>query len=266
MQAPPYALLAKAEIKSMADLKGKVISVGGDKDITRIFLERMLKPNGVAPGSYDMIFAGATGARFAALKSGAVDAAILLPPFNFYAESAGFKSLGLTIEYAKDLPFSGSIVNRPWATRNAELLKRVIEVNQKGMTYLLDSRNRDESIAIFQKYSKLSQDDVAKAYDFLIQQNSFFDATGKVSRTKFDNLANTLKQTGRHRRGDGYQTLRAFRRDPDHGLSPGERRASARRPTSQHPHPTPPLFKGREHTALAGNCFDLKPSSSTVPP
>src|SRR3954465_10484019 len=45
MQAPPYALLAKPAIKSMADLKGKLISIGGDKDITRIFLERMLIPN-----------------------------------------------------------------------------------------------------------------------------------------------------------------------------------------------------------------------------
>ena len=94
MQAPPYALLAKPAIKSMADLKGKLISIGGDKDITRIFLERMLIPNGVKPGDYDMIFAGATGARFAALRGGAVDAAILLPPFISSAESAGFKNLG----------------------------------------------------------------------------------------------------------------------------------------------------------------------------
>jgi len=153
MQAPPYALLAKPEIKSMADLKGKLISIGGNKDITRIFLERMLVPNGVAPGSYDMIFAGATGARFAALRSGAVDAAILLPPFNFYAESAGLKTLGLTVDYAKDLPFSGSVVNRAWADKNPQLLKRIIEVTQKGTSELLNSSHRDEAIAIFQKYS-----------------------------------------------------------------------------------------------------------------
>ena len=111
-QSPPYALVAKPSIKSLAELKGKVISVGGPKDITRIYVERMLAPHGVKPGEFDMVFAGATTARFSALQSGAVDAAILLPPFNFYAESAGFTNLGLTIDYARELPFSGSIVNR----------------------------------------------------------------------------------------------------------------------------------------------------------
>ncbi|MFZ1094064.1 MAG: ABC transporter substrate-binding protein, partial [Xanthobacteraceae bacterium] len=60
IQAPPYALLAKPSIKTLADLKGKVISLGGPKDITRIYVERMLEPNGVKPGEFDMVFAGAT--------------------------------------------------------------------------------------------------------------------------------------------------------------------------------------------------------------
>ena len=86
MQAPPYALLAKPAIKHWSDLKGKTISIGGPKDITRIYLERMAGPNGVKPGDYDTVFAGATSARFSALQAGGVDAALLLPPFNFYAD------------------------------------------------------------------------------------------------------------------------------------------------------------------------------------
>ena len=107
VQAPPYSLCASPSIKSMKELKGKTISVGGAKDITRIFVERMLAPNGVKPGEFDMVFAGATSARFSALQSGAVDAAILTPPFNFHAETAGFTNLGHTIDYVKDMPFAG---------------------------------------------------------------------------------------------------------------------------------------------------------------
>ena len=113
MQSPPYALLAKPAIKSIKELKGKTISIGGAKDITRIFVERMLVPNGVKPGDVDYVFAGATSARLSALQSGAVDAAILTSPHNFYAEAAGFTNLGWTIEYAKELPFSGGAVNAP---------------------------------------------------------------------------------------------------------------------------------------------------------
>ena len=86
VQAPPYDLVAKPSIKSLSELKGKVISLGGPKDITRIYVERMLAPNGVKPGEFDMVFAGATAARTSALIAGAVDAAILLPAFNFQAD------------------------------------------------------------------------------------------------------------------------------------------------------------------------------------
>src|SRR5262249_48813907 len=41
VQAPPYALLAKPTIKTLAELKGKTISLGGPKDITKIYVERM---------------------------------------------------------------------------------------------------------------------------------------------------------------------------------------------------------------------------------
>ena len=77
----------------------------------------MLEPNGVKPGEFDMTFAGATSARFSALQAGAVDAAILTPPFNFHAQSAGFTLLGHTIEYV-DMPFAGIAVNTNWAAAN----------------------------------------------------------------------------------------------------------------------------------------------------
>ena len=132
VQAPPYALLAKPAIKSLTELKGKIISLGGPKDITRIYVERMLAPHGVKPGEFDMVFAGATAARASALLAGAVDAAILLPPFNFRAAAAGFNDLGLTIDYVKDLPFSGTVVNVAWANANKATLARLLSAAHQG--------------------------------------------------------------------------------------------------------------------------------------
>src|ERR1700753_707962 len=56
IQSPPYALLAKPEIKRIEDLKDKTIIIGGAKDITRIFTERMLEPHGLKTGDYDYVF------------------------------------------------------------------------------------------------------------------------------------------------------------------------------------------------------------------
>jgi ABC-type nitrate/sulfonate/bicarbonate transport system substrate-binding protein len=195
MQAPPYALLAKPTIKRWPELKGKTISIGGPKDITRIYLERMAVPNGVQPGDYDTVFAGATSARFSALQSGAVDAAILLPPFNFYAESAGFTNLGLTVDYAKELPFTGTVVGRAWASAHKATLEKVLAVNAKSVAWFSDPANRAEAIAIMVEASKLKQEDVAKSYDFL-HKNAFFETTGKVSKAKMSALLAALKGLG----------------------------------------------------------------------
>jgi NitT/TauT family transport system substrate-binding protein len=195
LQAPPYTLLAKPAIKRWADLKGKTISIGGPKDITRIYLERMAGPNGVKPADYDTVFAGATSARFSALQSGAVDAAILLPPFNFFAESAGFTNLGNTIDYARELPFAGAVVGRSWAASHKSTLEKVLRVHNKSMTWFADPGNRVAAIKIMVEASKLKEDDVAKSYDFL-HKNEFFEVSGRISKAKMGALLKALKELG----------------------------------------------------------------------
>ena len=195
VQVPPYDLVAKPGITSMKDLKGKVISLGGPKDITRIYVDRMLEPSGVKDGDFDMVFAGATTARASALLAGAVDAAILLPPFNFQAEAKGFNSLGLTVDYVKDLPFSGTAVNVAWANANKETLEKLLRAKNKSIAWFEDEQNRDGALRILKSASSLNQDDVYKAYKFF-RDGHFFEPTGKVSRAKLSALAKAMESLG----------------------------------------------------------------------
>jgi NitT/TauT family transport system substrate-binding protein len=195
VQAPPYALLARPAIKSIADLKGKTISVGGAKDITRIFLERMLTPHGVRQGEFDMVFAGATSARFSALQAGAVDAALLTSPFSFHAQSAGFTNLGMTIQYVSDLPFSGTIVNRNWAAANPSKAEKFVAAYTRSIAWFRDPQNRTEAVRIMVAVSGLKSQDVEKSYD-LLYEGDFFEPTGSVSRSKLINLVRALHDLG----------------------------------------------------------------------
>jgi NitT/TauT family transport system substrate-binding protein len=195
VQAPPYDLVAKPTIAGMKDLKGKVISLGGPKDITRIYVDRMLEPSGVKDGDFDMVFAGATTARASALLAGAVDAAILLPPFDFQAVAKGFHSLGLTVDYVKDLPFSGTAVNTAWATANKATLEKLMRVKNKSIAWFEDGQNRTDALRILKAASSLSEDDVEKAYDFF-HNGHFFEPTGKVSRAKLVALAKAMESLG----------------------------------------------------------------------
>lgn len=194
MQAPPYSLIGKPNLKSLAELKGKTISVGGAKDITRIFAERILASAGLKTGDFDLIYAGATSARYAALKAGAADAAMLAPPFNFRALAEGFANLGNAVSFV-DMPFAGMAVNRTWAAANQRTVARLITVYNNAMAWFYDPQNRDEALAILLKSTKLKPEDAAATYAFL-HDGKFFEPVGTVSRRKLGTLIEALVSLG----------------------------------------------------------------------
>jgi ABC-type nitrate/sulfonate/bicarbonate transport system substrate-binding protein len=129
--------------------------------------------------------------------AGAIDATILLPPFNFFAESAGFRTLGLSVDYTPELPFTGAVANRNWAMTHRATLEPLILVHNQSVAWFLDPRNREPAIALMVQATRQKPEDVAKAYDFL-QSRNFFDASGQVSRTKMKCHAGRIAGAGRH--------------------------------------------------------------------
>ena len=193
--AAPYEIYAKADIKTWADLRKKTIMIGGIKDITRIYLERMLVPNGVKPGEYDMVFAGATAARFSALASGSVDATILNAPFNFKARGLGLTRLGAAPDYVKDFPFTGYAVSKSWAAQHRGELAAFLGAYAQGVDWFYDPANKAEAVDLAQKISKVDRSDVEQTYDFY-QSLKIFDRKGLVADSGIENLLKVLKDIG----------------------------------------------------------------------
>src|ERR1700730_10699193 len=192
-QVAPYSLWAKPAIKSIADLHDKLISIGGPKDITRIYLERILLPNGVKPGEYDMIFAGTTAARFAALSSGAIDASLLIPPFSFKAKSIGLSHLADVADYTHGLPFTGYATNTAWATTHKPLLLGFLTAMAKGVDWFYQYTTRAEAIDILVKESGLSRADVDATYDYY-RQLHVFDHKGSIESATVGSLIKAMQQ------------------------------------------------------------------------
>lgn len=188
---PPYALDAKPELRSLKDLRGKTIMVGGAKDITLTYLRAMLEPNGLGPDDYSLVFAGATVARASALQTGAVDAAMLLPPFSFHVEDAGFRNLGLVDDYVKT-PFTAMIVNRAWASGNKDTLETFLRVFNQATDWFLDDKNRAEAIAILVAASHLAPADSEKSYDFY-RRIHFFERSDAVSKKGVEAVIDTIR-------------------------------------------------------------------------
>ncbi len=193
--AAPYEIYAKVDIKTYADLRKKVIMIGGVKDITRIYLERMLGPNGLKPGDYDLVFAGATAARFSALASGSIDATILNAPFNFKAKGLGLTRLGAAPDYVRDFPFTGYSVGAAWAKAHKADLAGFLDAYRKGVDWFYDPANRTEAVDIVQKISKVDRADVDQTWAFYTELK-VFDREGRVAASGIENLLKSLKEYG----------------------------------------------------------------------
>ena len=193
-------LIGKRGLKSIKDLKGKTISTGADNDITTVYFETMMAANGIKKGDYTTLPAGVAAARFAALKAGVVDAAVVLPPVNFQAEKAGFVTLGYAADYVKDLPFTGMAVHRRWAAANLSAAKRVLAATDKSVAWLADPSHRDEAVELLVKVGRSSKEDAEASYDYL-KRIEYFEPSSKVSRKKLRNLVEVSRAPGPLRRG-----------------------------------------------------------------
>jgi NitT/TauT family transport system substrate-binding protein len=194
-QVSAYEMMAKPTIATVKDLKGKTICIGGLVDINRVYLDRIMQANGLKDGDYDITVVGNTAGRFAALKSGAADATMLAPPVSFFAEDSGFHSIGMIMDYAPDLPFSGTDVSLAYAAAHRDTLVKLLAVIDKSVAWFDDPANRAEAVDILVKEMKSAREPVERSYDYLRKIN-YFAPTNAISRARMQNLINAMKSLG----------------------------------------------------------------------
>jgi NitT/TauT family transport system substrate-binding protein len=191
---PPYEMVA--DVKTVKELKGKTVVIGGLVDINRVYLERIMQANGLKDGDYDITTVGNTPGRFAALKSGSADATMVAAPFNFYAENAGFHNVGLILDYAKDLPFGSTDVSLAYAKDHREALLRLLDVLEEASVWFNDTNNRDAAIDVLLKVMRSDQrDDTAKSYDYM-RRIGYFEPKGVVSRKSIATVEKEMAAIG----------------------------------------------------------------------
>ncbi len=194
--ASPYAVFAKPEIKQVADLKGKLVSIGGVTDVTLIYMKGLLASAGLKATDVDFVYAKAAGDRFSALLSGGIDATILNPPTYFKATERGFTNLGDTAPYSKDIPFTVWAANSDWAAKNRAALNAFARDYKRGVEWLYNPANRQQAIEILVKHSKQDPKDSAQAYDYLITKLKLFGLDGNVSDAAYEKMAEGLVELG----------------------------------------------------------------------
>jgi NitT/TauT family transport system substrate-binding protein len=128
-----FQLYARPGMKSVADLKGKVVAASGAGASSEAAAKAGLLANGLTSSDYKMAYLGSTSARLAALETGAVDAAVISPPEGLKASKAGFVQVLNMIEM--DLPGGYCTMNarKSWVDANQEAARRFAKGYAEGI-------------------------------------------------------------------------------------------------------------------------------------
>jgi NitT/TauT family transport system substrate-binding protein len=164
MVTPPYSLITLPSITSWQQLKGKTVILATKQEITAIAFRMMAKANHLDwNNDFSIALAGSTPARFAALKSGNVQGAMLGQPFNFMAEAQGMRTLDESYNYMKVWMFDGIAVNPNWAATHREEIVAFLRALRKASEYAYT--HRQEAIDILQAETRSDRATIEKTYD-----------------------------------------------------------------------------------------------------
>jgi NitT/TauT family transport system substrate-binding protein len=192
---PPYFVLAKKGIANIAALRGKTVILGGPSDITRVFMDKVIAGNNLKADDVTYTYAGASSDRYAALVSGGVDAAMLLPPFSFRATDDGFVTIAEVQKYIPHFPFGGLAARTAWAKSNPETVAAFDKSYVQGIRWLYNPANKARAIAILVEVTNSKPDDASRTYDAYVSHLQLFSKDGRFASADFALVIDTLLKT-----------------------------------------------------------------------
>jgi NitT/TauT family transport system substrate-binding protein len=194
-----YAMMAKPGTKAWSDLKGKTMMVGGPKDNTVYYTRVMARPAGLKDDDYQFQFAGASSARYAALKSGAVEAAILTDPFDSQAEQEGFVRLDDLLPKhlnADNYAGGGAVGLRDWAKDHPNEIASYSRAIRKSIAWIYDPANKDALFAILQPKLNVSREAFDRTYQRTVIDTKMWSTEGLTKGPAVQGVVNSLVELG----------------------------------------------------------------------
>ena len=160
---PAFWIYARENIKSPLQLKGKKLAVSSLGGLSHTLAKLALKNAGLDPDrEVVMIAAGTTDIRLAALKSTAVDAAVLNAPGKFKAKKAGLNEVLFIGEQIDSLSGGVATTSELIQTR-PETVQRFVTGAVKGLKYFLS--NRPGSVLFMVKTMNVDMEMAKEVYE-----------------------------------------------------------------------------------------------------
>jgi ABC-type nitrate/sulfonate/bicarbonate transport system substrate-binding protein len=145
---PIYSLVAKPNIMSFADLKGKLIGLADEAGTITIATRKLLTLRGLRKEDYRFKIIEGTPARYSCLKRGECDAVPLGQPHDLQALKEGYRLLGLSTEVVPEFLYTVTAVRRSWADANREPLVRYLRALGAAFKFIREPSNRKAVVKI----------------------------------------------------------------------------------------------------------------------
>lgn len=177
-----FTLHVLPSIKSIADLRGMRVAVNRPVTTDAVFARAALERGGVDPATVTFSSMVATSTRLAALKSHAVEAAVLTPPFDAVGIKEGYRVLARAADVL-DMPWTGLATSTRRLTEKPGEVKAMIRAMLKSLQFI--RQNRDGSIALIRKEFQLEESLAAHIYDEMVPALSI-DGTASIAAIEND--------------------------------------------------------------------------------
>jgi len=141
-----FELIARRDIRSLADLKGKTVGISRYGASTEYALRFGLKANGIDPDKQiKMLAVGEDAARIAGLENGTLAAIVSQVPANFFAHKAGGHTLLPLGDYLETL-LAGVGVSQKKLEQNRDEVKSVIRALLRSLDFMYAQSGEVKSV------------------------------------------------------------------------------------------------------------------------
>jgi ABC-type nitrate/sulfonate/bicarbonate transport system substrate-binding protein len=163
------SLMAKPEVTSVPQLRGKTLSVDALTTGFAFVLREILVANQIAMTDVKFEAAGGTGNRYRALVAGKHDGTLVRTPFERLAERQGLNVLLRAKSLFPDYLGTVGAVMHSWASRNQDRLIRFILAYREALSWIFDASNKDALVEILRaEFVELTDDDARAVLEDLV--------------------------------------------------------------------------------------------------
>jgi ABC-type nitrate/sulfonate/bicarbonate transport system substrate-binding protein len=205
VERSPYTLVVRPEIKSIADLKGKVLGASGvragaDTETMRV----MFRSAGLQESDYTVIAAGSSTIRSQALVKGTISGLAQFEPYVTMLKEQGMVALARAGDFpaTRDLNLVVLVGMRTWYAKNEATMVRFHRAWAAATEWLYDPKNKAEAIQIYAARMKQSEAHGAAVYRSFVEEVKAYAPRGEISRVGARNYAEVMKFLGHPIPGD----------------------------------------------------------------